>query len=250
MIPLAKLENLQKTLTQDTGYRSCYAFREEYAKEIKASGSSKGLNKYPVASDTLYIDLDDHSETLPEIEQKLQEKGYRYSLWFSGKKGYHIYLYHDFIEDIDLPYSHKRFVVDTLKIKCDESLYQHGRIISLPGRLHPDTKIKKHLIKEVEGKKITFPILKPVKKPNFDFSEDISNKELLLDCLMRLTDLVSFPPRIGMRHTRVWGAARDLRKAGINEEIASELLQKVNNVWTTPKTDEEIQQAVHQAYHY
>jgi len=173
--------------------------------------------------------------------------GYRYSVWFSGGKGYHIYLYHDLIDSPDLPHSHKRFI-ETLGIECDLSLYQHGRIFSLPGRKHPKTGVQKYCVKKVPGKKIDLDIVPAPPKPVFDFKS--SDRDILVRAMFRATDLASKGPPMGNRHTSIWGTAKDFAESGLPFDIVVGLMQHINSTWDNCKTEGEVVAACEQAFGY
>ncbi len=165
MVDAPTLDTLCKQ--HNPGYSSVYMFDESAANEIKDRGHSGGLSDYVVYADRLVMDLDDGDLQLAAIEKLLQAKGLGYDVWASGGKGYHVYLKHDLIGSIHLPFSHKS-VVRSLGINCDESLYQHGRLLSLPGRVHPKTKRKKTFVKSVPGSDVDVPIVERP-GPVFDF---------------------------------------------------------------------------------
>ena len=244
MVSIEDLPKVLKLVPSNTGYRSCYMFREEDAKEIKQSKCSVGFKQYSVASDKIFIDIDDGND-LPKVEAVIKERGYRYSVWFSGKKGYHIYLYHDLIDSPDLPYSHRAFV-ESLGIPNDPSIYRHSSIISLPGRRHPTTGKKKILLRTSEGEKVTFPLLTAPTSPTFAVEK--SDKDEIYSGLFSLIDLISKQPSVGTRHTTLWGTAKDLRRSGLSYETVFELLELVNGFWDNPKTAEELKIAVENAY--
>ncbi len=246
MISMDMLKEVCKAYSKDTGYRSHYMFAEKYALEIKDKGSSKGMGQYPVANDRLCMDLDDGDASLPSIEALLKEKGYKYSVWFSGGKGYHVYLYHDFIEDINLPYSHKCFV-KSLDIACDFALFQAGRIVSLAGRRHPETKKQKKFLYGVAGKKVEIPIKIAPAKPTFDFNSEFDAEELV-NGLYSLIDMAAKQPNLGNRHPSIWRTAKDLRRAGMTFEWIVEIMQEINSKWDEPKSTEEVEAAVEQAF--
>jgi hypothetical protein len=233
---------------RDPGYTSVYSFDEAAAEEIKRVKSSKGLSKYCAYSTNLIIDIDGTDLDaargyLADIERRLTELDLGYDVWFSGGKGFHVVLKHDLLKSAHLPHSHEMFL-ESIGIKSDYSLYRHGSLISLPGCVHRRTKIKKHLLKTVEGNLVTIPI---VEKPviEYDIQSDLSQMEALF---FRLLAVLSKPPDIGNRHTTLWGLGKDLKRLGLSFCTAVELLQKVNEKWENKKTEDEVTQAIEQAY--
>jgi hypothetical protein len=234
----------------DPGYSSIYMFDEPAAKEIKASGKSAGLDKYPVYSNCVTIDIDAPNlvaaeAELGEVERKLQERGLAHDVWFSGGKGFHVTIPHEMMSSKHLPHSQRKFVEDELKVQCDITLYQHGRLLSLPNRVHPKTRKRKHKIKSVAGDQAQ---IKLVEKPElvFDFSGDS-----LGDLQMGLTNLSTIASKDiypGGRHQAIWSTAKDLARAGVSVETTIELMLAVNGLWSNKKSAEEVRLAVTQAY--
>lgn len=228
----------------DPGYRSVYQFEENDAIKIIDQGSSSGMNQYTVSSIALILDLDGGAPALTACEKRLKEHGLQFDVYSSGGKGYHVYIYHDRVTSIDLPYSHQK-AVEELGIDTDMSLYQHGRLISMVGRVHPKTGNKKKYLYTVSGK---FLDLKIVKRPLIQFNPNFgSDVNALSAGLNRFMTLTQYEPGPGNRHTAIWGASKDLIEAGLAYETVLDLALHVNAVWKNPKTDDEIRAAVEQA---
>lgn len=243
MVPVTAIPNLLKL--SDTGYASVYMFKEADALEIKASGNSSGFDKYEVAADALVIDIDNGEEGLHPVIKALAAKGLAYEIWNSGGKGFHILIPHDLISSIHLPFSHKK-VVEEMGLAVDTSLYQHGRLLSLPGRVHPKTKKKKRLLQIVDGKRLDLKIIaKP--EPVFNFGEHLGLSELTKG-LKRVIDMIEAPPSPGNRHTKLWGAAKDLADSGLSFDTVLDIMEGVNGTWDDKKDPSEIRQAVEQAF--
>jgi hypothetical protein len=234
----------------DPGYSTVYMFDEEAANEIKESGRSAGLGQYSVFANCVTIDIDAPNLLAAEadlagVESKLKERGLAHEVWFSGGKGFHVIIPHELMQSRDLPYSHRKFVEDDLGITCDESLYQHGRLLSLPGRVHPKTRKRKHKLRQVAGDSA---VIKIVEKPQlvFDFREgELGDLQMGLNNLATISSKDIYP---GGRHQAIWSTAKDLARAGLSRETVLELMIKVNGVWTNQKKDEEVAAAVNQAF--
>lgn len=241
MLPLAQFKDIMRA--PDAGYASVYAFEETAALEIIASKSSAGLNKYPVYSDMLMIDLDDGERQLRRAQTALI--GFGYKIWTSGGKGFHIGLplkvgvFGDHI-----PYSQRKWV-EALDIGADLSLYQHGRILSLPGRVHPKTGKKKELFGEVMGLYPMIPDVYPA-RVTFAAFEDTSGD--LETALWQTIQILVSEPEPGNRHTKLWATAKSLAEAGLAYETVLDLLTEVNSSWENSKTTAEVTTAVQQAY--
>lgn len=237
MVTLDELDQIVKYV-RDPGYSSVYMFNADDAADIKASGHSRGFDKYTPAADALPIDLDDGDKSLDKALERVD--GYSYSLYSSGGKGYHIILDHDLIVDRNLPYSHSQ-VVASLGIPCDKTLYQPGRILSLPGRVHPKTGRKKELIKRVEGLKIEIPILqKPVVEFNFSAVEGGSVKV----ALARLWALAEEGLVEGERNNKIWQVASSLIEAGFEFETVHGIMSTLNDKSSNPLETEELTRTV------
>lgn len=241
MLPLAQFKDILRA--PDAGYASVYAFEETAALEIIASKSSAGLNKYPVYSDMLMIDLDDGERQLRRAQDALTGLGYL--IWSSGGKGFHIGVplkVSVFGEHV--PYSQRKWV-EALDIGADLSLYQHGRILSLPGRVHPKTGKKKEPFGEVVGNSLVLPEVFPAKL-TFSAFEDTSGD--LENALWQAIQLLAAEPEPGNRHTKLWSTAKSLAEAGLAYETVLDLLTEVNGQWENGKTTTEVTTAVRQAF--
>lgn len=241
MIPDTVLQNIIKSLP-DTGYSSIYGFAEEDAIEIRKSGKSRGFDRFDAIGDSLLIDLDDGGVSLPEVEDKIH--GHKYDVFTSGGKGLHVVLYHTQIKSKDLPYSHKVWV-EGRGITCDLSLYQAGRIVSLPGRVHPKTKKRKSLIKQVDGDLIQITLTPRPEPLQFCFKEETFNAMQV--ALMNLLNMATYEPVPGNRHTTIWGVTRDLLRAGFPLEAVEAFILKVNDIWIHKKDPDDVIKAVRQA---
>lgn len=240
MVSLQELEQIVK-FARNPGFSSVYAFDQTDAMAMKASGKSRGFDQYTTASDYLPIDLDDGGATLDLVLAKLSE--YSYKVYFSGKKGYHVILDHEFIHDKRLPFSHRR-VVENLEIDCDMTLYQAGRIFRLPNCIHQVTGKRKVLVKENEGRLIDIPL---EEKPPIDFNFKVTSTEEIPNALGRLWELGASKASEGQRHMKIWQTATDLLKAGFDSNSVLGMVSHINSHWPDPLTDEEVGMAVSQA---
>lgn len=243
MVPLNALDIICKQA--NPGYASVYMFNELAAKEITDSGSSSGFARFEVYADTLTIDLDGGDADLAIAESVLISKNIGYAVDASGGKGYHVYLSHNLIGSVHLPHSHKLFV-KSLGIPFDESLYQHGRLISLRGRIHEKTGRKKTFVKTVPGNKVVIPIVEP-ELPAFNFHAT-GGLENLSAGLFKMNEMLSNPPTPGNRHLRLWSAACNLAEAGVEYSAVVAFLIKINDQWDSKKPQDEVEMAVMQAF--
>ncbi len=227
----------------DAGYASVYMFKEQDAQEIIASGSSAGLSRYEVFTDTLTLDLDKGAEQLSQAREAV--KGYRYCVFESGGKGYHIVISLDrLINGTNIPYSQRKWV-EALNVGADLSLYQAGHIISLPGRLHPKTGKRKILIDIQPGNLLSLPLVSQ-ESPSFALGN--ADQSELERGLWRAVELLSNGPGPGNRHTALWSTAKHFADSGLSFDTALDLLWAVNQTWDEPKTEAEVKLAVNQAF--
>lgn len=227
------------------GYCSLYYFRNKDAQTIRKSGSSKGLNKYPVWTNRLVMDYDDGDATLWDDFPKIAEFGAPFRIYTSGGKGYHVEIHIEPMVGLNVPFFQRVFVTSH-GFKVDLSLYQSGRLISNIGRVHPKTQRKKALIMEFfEGQPLVIP---QNAQPPVPYEEKKSDTMVFLQAIARLNKSLKYAPGIGNRHTALWGMAKDLAGGGLSHDTALELLLNVNKTWPNPKEDCEVEAAVEQAY--
>ena len=247
MMPVNMIARIANSPNIDTGYASVYYFDENAANAIILSRSSSGLGRFDVYTDELVIDLDSGDEQLALTERVLKERGLSYTVWASGGKGYHIYIrLSATMMGNNVPYSQKKYV-ESLGIKADLSLYQHGRILSLPGRVHPKTGVRKHRVKRVRGSNVlTIPLLTPP-EPVFRFDANGGLGDLEAG-LWSLISMLGQEPDVGNRHTALWSAALHFADAGVSYATTLELITEVNSKWECSKDGDGITLAVKQAY--
>ncbi len=217
-------------------------FRAEDAKRIRANGSSRGLGGLVVAADAVTLDVDNPND-INQVLEKLDSLKLGYEVWDSGR-GYHVVIPHDLIEDERLPYSHKCWV-EGLGVPVDPTLYQHSRILRLPGTVNVKTGRRKQLVERVSGMKPTIEMRTP---PVFNIKPETFGMKTIEVVLNQFQRLAASEPVQGNRHTRIWSAAHSAAEAGISYQAALELLTEINHTWKNPKTSEEVETAVLQAY--
>lgn len=244
MLPLDRVQWMIDN-TYNSGYRSHYMLARTDALEVRSRGHSRGFAEFEVAAIGFIIDLDDGDASVEEVEARITAKGWKYNLYFSGGKGYHFELFHDLMQSRALPYSHLKFV-ESWCPEADMSLYQHGRLISLPGRIHERTRKPKKLIKSVEGDLVTIEIKQPpVDAFHFAPNGGLTEFQVGLD---RLANLSVCEPTPGNRHTSLWGASKELANAGVPYEVCLALVLEVNERWQHPKSEADVTTSVGQAY--
>lgn len=257
LLPRSALRDLYSR--NDSGYCSVYAFDSTARFAIQAQGDSKGLARFPVYSDRLWIDIDAADSSPQEVERvkaytrqitrQLQDLDYNFTVWDSGSKGFHICVKIEPMLGKDVPWSQLQYVQHTLKLNTDFSLYQHGRLLSNPGRLHPKTGRKKSKVFEHRGNTtLTIPMVKAPDRITVD-SDSLTDMDMARIALSRLGSLILDAPLPGNRHTSYWSVASQCLEAGLKSDLVCGLLCWVNQMSENPKEQSEVERAVKQAAH-
>lgn len=246
MIPVSALPDFYQR--DDAGYSTYYWFTEEAANEIRAQGNSVGLSRFPVYTRFLVIDIDREDDLFTaladtySISNQLRERGLKHSIWFSGGKGCHIYIHCEPIFGVDVPYSQLSWIRQQ-GWKVDETLYQHARLLSNPGRKSKKTGIRKHKIADYDGSLLRIErVAPPVKK---EIAVDVGTKDLARIALFRAEKAVETVP--SSRHQAIWSLAMSMFAAGFSEELTTGLLRHINSLWPQPKDDPGLLRAIQQA---
>jgi hypothetical protein len=245
-LPLERINRITQTV-EDPGYASVYEFHPNSVEAMKET--KQKFNTFPVRSDGIVIDVDE-MERLPVVEEAIKARKVPYTVWLSGGKGYHFYIPHKPHYSLNLPLRQRKWV-ETLGVDVDFSIYQHGRIISLPGRVHPKTGRKKIMLRQVWGNTA-------VDLPNIDQQESSqqviypglgeSTQEQLLYLVWKLEKALRLPPEEGNRHTTLWHLSKSCAEAGLSFNVAVGLILAVNDSFTNPKHSEEALKAIQQGY--
>lgn len=226
----------------DPGYGSVYMFRAEDAKGIRANNSSRGLGALTVAADAVTLDVDNPND-INQVLEKLDSLKLGYEVWDSGR-GYHIVIPHDFIEDSRLPYSHRCWV-ESLGLPVDLTLYQHARVLRLPGTVNVKTGRRKQFVERVDGVK---PVIELRNPPTFNLKPESFGLKTIESVLNQFQRLAASEPVPGNRHTRIWSAAKSAAEAGLSFSATEEILQEINKTWNQPKDPDEVTKAIKQAF--
>lgn len=247
MIPVSALQDFYER--EDAGYSTYYWFTEEAAIEIRAQGNSVGLSRFPVYTRFLVIDIDRENDLLTaladtySISNQLSDRGLKHSVWFSGGKGCHIYIHCEEMFGVDVPYSQLSWIRKQ-GWKVDETLYQHARLLSNPGRRSKKTGIRKHKMFDKTGSLLIIPRVNPPERK--EAATGVGVADLARIALFRLQKAFEAPP--SSRHTTIWSLSGAFAEAGADKQLTVELMRWVNSQWDQPKDDEGLLRAVNQAY--
>lgn len=246
MIPVSALFDFYQQ--DDAGYSSYYWFTEEAAHEIRAQGHSAGLSRFPVYTRFLVIDIDREDDLFTaladtySISNQLTDRGLKHSVWFSGGKGCHIYIHCEEMFGIDVPYSQLSWIRQQ-GWKVDETLYQHARLLSNPGRKSKKTGIRKHKMFDKDGQLLHIPrVAPPIRK---ETSAGVGTADAARVMLFRAQKALEASP--SSRHQQIWSLAMGMFEAGFPEDLIVALLRYINSLWDTPKDDPGLLRAINQA---
>lgn len=227
------------------GYSSHYMFPKQVALEARELQSSRGL-RGNVGGYYLILDFDNGTEQVKQAETQLMEMGLAYDLYSSGGKGFHIYIFHECVWSKHLPYSHYHWVDTNFDLEIDLSIFQHSRLIALPGRVHKSTGQRKQLLKTVTGNLLNLEIVEMPERELMTFEKG-EKTDQLMQGLLRCITLLQAEPRRGNRHTALWGTAKDLLGGGLHPKAVYDILSKINNQWTNSKDGTDVIEAIEQA---
>lgn len=245
MIPVSALTDFYQR--DDAGYSSYYWFTEEAANEIRAQGHSAGLSRFPVFTRYLVLDFDRENDMFSaladtySVSNELRRRGLKHSVWFSGSKGMHIYIHCVPREGVNVPYSQLSWVRKQ-GWKVDETLYQHARLLSNPGRKSKKTGLRKHKMFDVPGELLDYPL---VEAPAKQLATGVTNKDLARIALFRTQKALETEPT--SRHQQIWSLSMSLFEAGADEGLVTELMRFVNQFWEQPKEEDGLIRAIRQA---
>ena len=256
MIPVTAYADILKL--DDTGYCSVYQFDEAAVLQIRAQKNAQGLGRFPVYTDRLWMDFDGLDTSEAEVAkakqragqaaQILSQLGASFTIWSSGGKGYHICSKITPMAGHGVPHSQATYVA-SLGISCDMSLYQHGRLLSNPGRLHKKTGKKKHLIHTHAGSTLlTVPYLECTPR-EIPVREELTTLDQAKLIYSRMGMFLESPgaQEPGNRHTALWSLAMSAIEYGMSQSAVWENLLFLNSVIENPKPIEELQKCLTQA---
>lgn len=231
-----------------TGFRSVYAFSEDDAKTIKEARNSRGFSRYIPHSSELFVDLDDPA-FLDEALKNIEQLGWRYSLFQSGSKGYHIHVPHGMSSGYGLPSFHKEMALKVTP-NADVSLYRNNSLFRLPGTIHAKTGRPKLWLKSggVLLPRIPFECAGEPETNEIKFSFGESDESELCLALGAIQGFLKNQPETGRRYQTLWSIGKGLADGGLSNACTRELLEVVNKSWPNPKEDSEVERCVRDVF--
>lgn len=138
------------------GHRGIYHFDERHLNFVYHHADCWDGTQFPHYTSFMPIDLDfDGGRSLTVLEKKL--KDYDYLVYDSGggAERYHFIIPHNLICSANIALCYNAFIFEA-RIRYDNTIWDPTCCISLPGNPHPQTGVKKRLVKANSGKRMRF----------------------------------------------------------------------------------------------
>lgn len=227
------------------GFRSVYLYPAEAVRHMIEKGAVRGINQFPVYSDTLFVDFDDGDASIEKMIKILESAGVAYEMFFSGSKGYHFHVPIKPMFGTNVPYSQKQFILGLGISSADTSIYKHTGLFRLPGTWHQVTGNPKESIRKNPGKELTIPLV----QPSVRVSEVVSGSAAeLVAGFNRAIDFTLAEPGPGARHNSLLSIAKHLLSAGASVNTVQEICQLVHENWEQKyESEEKVYEAVERA---
>ena len=167
------------------GFISMFGFNDEASEYIESTRSTRGMDKFPLYADVLYIDFDDNPEAENTTINKLKEMGLAFKVYHTGNRGHHIHISIKPIERVGLPHYMKAVVRNMFK-GADDGIYKPTGIIRIPGTYHASTGLPMLLVYSQDGdimdldqyRPKTYIPAKSVEKVDKDFLDFMLTRDL------------------------------------------------------------------------
>ena len=233
------------SLAKAKGFRSMYLYNQETYDYIKKNGAVRNLNKFPVYSDTLFVDFDDGDDSIEGFKKILSTSKIKWDMYFSGSKGYHFHIPVEPMYGKHVPFSQKQFILGLGITTADVSIYKHTGLFRLPGTWHMTTGNPKELVESSEGNVLNVPYL----EPDNEISVVPTSCAEFVAGLNRTYDYTISEPGPGHRHTSLLSVAKHLTAAGAEDTTIYDLCRLVHESWEYQydNPEEKIQEIVQRA---
>jgi hypothetical protein len=234
MLPSSQTETM-------TGYYSVYQFSKESAAKFNSSLDEQLIKKDELYSDELILDFDNGSEKANEFCKYLQLNNINYKVYFSGSKGFHIYIKTLPLRGSGIFKIHKQYCKE-LQLDIDYSLFRANSIITIPGTPHRETKVIKAVVESFEGDLLDLSnVVVPVEPEPIKIDIDTSNL-----IFRRITRILETPATVGNRHIEMYNTVKDLNSIDLSEGTIRELAEFINNKSDNPLSEERLERAIDQ----
>lgn len=227
------------------GYISVFRFSEIDAEIIRAQGHSRGLDRFKVGSEVLYLDFDDGDVSAAEASEWLVNQKVTHWVYASGGKGCHVLARCEPGYSHVLPQQHA-ILAGVVDARHDPSLYTHGHLVRLPGTVHEKTGNKKELLWKYEGDQVLPLPPEPVYVPKEEIL--ITDKDALYFMFRALSQALETDTKPGNRHSILWRIPVDCRRAGISYAACREIMHAVNAHFLPPKDAAEVDAVLESGY--
>lgn len=217
------------------GFRSVYMFGDAAYNQIKEQNAVRSLSKFPVYSDTLFVDFDDGDASIESFKKILNTSKIEWKMYFSGSKGYHFHVPIEPMWGKHVPHSQKEFIRGLGVTTADTSIYKHTGLFRLPGTYHKSTGNPKELVDSSEGNTLNLPYIEP--EASFDVITGAVGE--LAKALNWGYSTVIEEPGEGSRHNSLLAVAKHLIAAGASMDTTYEMCLLIHNTWERGYDDPE-----------
>lgn len=236
---------VQEEVENHLGFRSVYLYGDAAYKKIVEQGAVRNLNKFPVYSDTLFVDFDDGDDSIEQFQKILRQTGTAWEMYFSGNKGYHFHIPIEPMWGRYVPHSQKQFVRGLGLETADTSIYKHTGLFRLPGTPHKVTGTDKHLVDSSEGGILRISYV----EPSNEIDVVVGSVGELVAGLQSAYHFILDEPGEGHRHNSLLAIAKHMVAAGASAETIEEICMLVHNTWERgyDSPEEKIREALDRA---
>ncbi len=246
LIPLEELEGKK-------GFRGVYGFDEGASIIIQQQGHSRGLSRFNLYSDCLFIDFDDQPEEAKKLKEILLSYNFTFKVYDSGNRSFHFHIPHPLKEGKGLPYTHM-CVLEKLGLdmtKVDTTLYRPNSIFRLEGTLHSKTGDPKVEIFSYEGVELDFDV-KEAPKVEKDTYASIEERDdvILGKFLSCATKLLWDGVESGSRYNSLFYLGSCACEANVSFETCYNMALTLNESFDDPHDENEVERAVKNGFKF
>lgn len=211
LVPLTEVGNYR-------GFRSTFAFSEQLAARIEATGAMRDLRGESVYADTLFMDFDGHDPA--DFRLWLQSSGLAWDEYDSGNRSVHFHIPMEPVEGAWVPQAMKAWTKLHAPTADTSFLHPAGQY-RLPGTYHAKQPgRRKQLV--ASGLGVPLVLERPSIMPRIVFRDDETSREDFFGMLL-------VTKGEGSRRPWLWQAATTGAEAGLSfDEVLEGLL-----VWNT-----------------